>query len=219
VYGLAGLRGDGTVIGSHYAYDVSPYPGERASLLQDGAWNHLAIPATATSSRASGFNEAGVIVGSVETPYVELKTWLTSAGAWVDGRYVDISASSPLHEWSSEAAAVNARGVVIGNGSLSWDGGRFSFVYDLNTGTFANLATLLDPVSAAGWTELELTDINDLGQIVGTGRFGGEQRAFLLAPTPPVHEPATLMMMLCGVAAVARRVTRSDRPRHTGEPR
>ena len=72
-----------------------------------------------------------------------------------------------------------------------------------------NLFSLGD-FASAGWSSFSAaTDINDLGQIVGTGILNGSGRAFLLSPvTAPVPEPETYAMMLCGlglVGTIARR--------------
>jgi hypothetical protein len=47
-----------------------------------------------------------------------------------------------------------------------------SMLFDLND--------LIDP--ASGWTLDGAYDINNLGQIVGNGHFGGQPRAFRLGP-------------------------------------
>ncbi|PYS11765.1 MAG: hypothetical protein DMG15_16715 [Acidobacteria bacterium] len=77
----------------------------------------------------------------------------------------------------SYAYAINNLGQAVGASdssvseqrSVLFDGGR---VIDLNT---------LIP-SGMGWFLTEARDINDSGQIVGTGIFNGHERAFLLSP-------------------------------------
>lgn len=61
----------------------------------------------------------------------------------------------------------------------------------------ADLNTLIDP--ASGWTLFDARDINDAGQIVGTGTISGTQHAFLLTPVP---EPETYAMLLAGLAVI-----------------
>jgi hypothetical protein len=48
-------------------------------------------------------------------------------------------------------------------------------------------------------------DINDAGQIVGYGKYGGETRAFLLTPIP---EPSMLAMAALGLLIGVRRLRR-----------
>ena len=50
--------------------------------------------------------------------------------------------------------------------------------------------------SGSDWTLRHAYDINEAGWIVGTGRYGGTDHAFLLIP-----EPSTLAML--GIGAVA----------------
>jgi len=46
-----------------------------------------------------------------------------------------------------------------------------------------SLTSLLDPIFL-GWTITTATDINNVGQIVGVGDFGGVSRAVILTPVP-----------------------------------
>lgn len=62
-----------------------------------------------------------------------------------------------------------------------------------------DLNSLIDPLSGTGWSLLEATDINDAGQIVGTGLYGGLTRAFLLTPVP---EPESWAMLLVGLGVI-----------------
>ena len=67
-----------------------------------------------------------------------------------------------------------------------------------------DLNTLIDPLS--GWELVTAWGINDAGQITGYGLIGGETHAFLLTPVP---EPATLVLIGFGAAALAiRRIRR-----------
>lgn len=64
--------------------------------------------------------------------------------------------------------------------------------------TYLNSA--IDP--ASGWTLGTPYDINESGQIVGTGFRGGVQRTFLLTPIP---EPSSLLLAGLAVAGAATR--------------
>jgi probable HAF family extracellular repeat protein len=63
---------------------------------------------------------------------------------------------------------INETGQILGSMSL-WDSGD---LFDLND--------LL--LNSPGWEILEAKAINDLGQIVGQGRFNGQERAFIMNP-------------------------------------
>lgn len=68
-------------------------------------------------------------------------------------------------------------------------------------GTVTDLNSLIPPDS--GWALELANDINEGGQIVGWGRYGGDSRAFLLTPVP---EPATLaLLVLGGLGVLVRR--------------
>jgi hypothetical protein len=62
----------------------------------------------------------------------------------------------------------------------------------------SNLKSLLDS-SGTGWTLTEADDVNNLGQIVGLGTFGGKVHGFLLTPVP---EPSTVLSGLFAAATL-----------------
>lgn len=100
----------------------------------------------------------------------------------------------------SRANAINASGVVVGRS------GGGALVWDPSTGMHI-LNSLIDPGS--GWRLDEAIDINDHGQIVGTGiNPQGITRAFLLTPVP---EPETYIMMLSGLGLLGLAVRHRSR--------
>ncbi|MET0350340.1 MAG: hypothetical protein ABW067_11170 [Rhizobacter sp.] len=117
------------------------------------------------------------------------------------GGLLDFDTVLPRAARTSFATGVNERGQVIGGGEWA-DGSAFNFLYDLGSGSFVDLASVLDPLTSVGWSALQLNELNDLGQIVGTGLFQGESRAFLLSPMAPVPEPGPLAMLLLGALAL-----------------
>ncbi len=54
-----------------------------------------------------------------------------------------------------------------------------------------DINALLSPLAQAQWRLFEARAINDLGQIVGTGMFGDQVRAYLL--TPPLNYIVSLV--------------------------
>ena len=77
----------------------------------------------------------------------------------------------------STAYGINDRGQVVGY-SVTSSSDPHAFLWD---GVMKDLNSLIPENS--GWVLTEAMDINNKGQILGTGRFHGHTRAFLLTPT------------------------------------
>lgn len=194
--GLAGRRADGAFVADRH--DAAAQRSV-AGVLTDGVWRDL-LPDAPAYSHAQAFNSQGVVVGSVDT---------ANPGGWYDPHafafdpargLVDLAAAMDGFIPFSIATGVNAHGRVVGYGARTSEWQTFSFIYDLGTERFVDLATAL--VGADGWSNLYFNDINDAGQIAGWGIFQDQPRAFVLLPTPPVPEAATASMLLAGVGAV-----------------
>ena len=96
----------------------------------------------------------------------------------------------------SFASHINNQGTIIGLVEVT-PGNLRTAIFDETSGY--RLLEDLIPTNS-GWGALGYaTDINDLGQIVGSGVFNGQNRAFLLTPTP---EPSSLLLLsILGVCA------------------
>jgi probable HAF family extracellular repeat protein len=80
---------------------------------------------------------------------------------------------------SARAAGMNHSGLVVGTSRRgSGDGHPFLWREELG---MVDLNELIPPNS--GWELISAAAINDAGQIVGTGRVGGQTHAFILDPT------------------------------------
>jgi probable HAF family extracellular repeat protein len=79
-------------------------------------------------------------------------------------------------------AAINDAGAVVG---LS--GGR-AFLYT-DTEGIVDLNGRV--IYASGWVLQSASDINNAGQIIGTGLHNGKTRAYRLTPVPVRHGPPT----------------------------
>lgn len=177
----------------------------------DGIGTGLATLPDNTGSYATDNTADNTVVGYLQVPAGEGLPPARRAFAYTPiAGIIDFGPTLPAAAAMSFATAINNVGQVIGGGQWA-DGSAFNFLYDLPTRSFLDLATVLDPLTSAGWTSLAINDLNDLGQIVGTGLFNGQQRAFMLAPSgpmAPVPEPAMWLMLALGgmgVAGAARR--------------
>lgn len=149
------------------------------------------------SSSATDINDNGSVVGIDTKPngYQGGFLWTQSGGM--------IDLGNLTGDFSSGTAprAINNSGTVVGD---AFD--RFlnvtPFVWNGSVG-MQRLDSLLD-ASGQGWTLFYAADINDNGQIVGTGFYDGEVRAFLLTPST-VPEPGTMVALGAGALALVRR--------------
>jgi uncharacterized membrane protein len=111
-------------------------------------------------------------------------------------------ASNNAYAW-----AINDDGLTVGYSGYG-SAEIVATLWDTN-GTPIDLTTLLD-ASGAGWTLAEARDINDLGQIVGWGKYDPDgfgpipatNGAMLLTPIP---EPASLAAAVALVALTLHR--------------
>ena len=183
--GLA-INARGEVVGDSLAARGSNL-GNQATLWSEGAATRLDI---ARFSIATAVNDKGQVVGYEGGGRAFL--WDNGVTTLLPGG------------WGGQAYDINNVGQIIGAGGsgagpVLWEGG-----------TMTELNSLLDDESrAAGWTVLEANAINDHGWIVGVASnsdyvyWGDSRIAYLMMPVP---EPATVLLMLAGLAAIATAV-------------
>lgn len=155
-------------------------------------------------SFATGINESGLVVGRSNSGYSGAHAFITGP----DG--IGMTDLGTLGGRDSSSNDINDSGEVIGWVRTA-DGTIHAFLYSHGGMTDLNL---LEAVIASGWTNLEVSNINNNGQIVGTGiDITGQHRAFLLSYTPdtvfdpspiliPVPEPSTYLMLLVGLLGI-----------------
>jgi probable HAF family extracellular repeat protein len=166
-----GINNRGQVVG------VATTPGDtrdtqaHAFLWQKGTMNDLGTLG-GTYSEADGINNNGQVVGRANTP----GNTQQHAFLWQKGTMNDLGT---LGGTFSYAVAINASGTVIGASTTTGDTAVDPFMY--SKGTMTDLYTLL-PAGAV--TNLQVTGINDRGQIVGWGEdSNGYIGALLLTPS------------------------------------
>lgn len=142
-----------------------------------------ALAPDASFSTAVDINNLGQVVGRIgNSGYITAP----NGGA--------ITILSTLGGDYCEPLGINNLGQVIGLSKTS-SGLLHAFVTGPGGGPLTDLETL-DDVVKAGWSDLTVAAINDLGQIAGTGFIDGQQRAFFLSPVP---EPSASVLMLGGL--------------------
>ncbi len=160
-------------------------------LWHDGVMTRLELLPGDTSGEACAINNRGQVVG-----YSCAENGPQRAFLYEDGSLIDLGALYGIDD--SRAIDINDQGWVVGYGN----GKRFLY----RDGVLSYLEDLIDP--ASGWILRDVSAMNNRGQIVGTGTNSlGETHAFLLTEVP---EPATLMLLSLGMAALCRRGARAS---------
>lgn len=152
----------------------------------------LGIPIGDSASQGQAINDSNLVVG--------YSTKFSTFGAF---KYdTDFTVLNGLFNYDNRAHGVNNDGDAVGHSWLSDDGSVDSRAVIWHAGT-TNAVNLNDLIPGFdGWVLERAADINDAGQIVGTGKFNGQTRAFLLNPVP---EPATMAALGLGALALMRR--------------
>lgn len=192
-----GINNSGEVVGASTIADGVTQHGFVMGASGGGMVDLSTLGGT-TNSFAWDINNSGQIVGFSGLyddffGYYSVKAFITdTGGSSLDGLEISLD---------SRADAINDLGQVVGGiNHYCSDCARSSFLY--NDGVVTDLS-LLEPVVAAGWSELTAVGINNQGQIIGWGQLagspGGGSRAFLLSPVVAVPEPETYLMLLAGL--------------------
>jgi probable HAF family extracellular repeat protein len=145
--------------------------GGPVGFLSNGSsMSSLGVPPTASSSAASGISEGGLIAGSVQWPDGG-RPAIYKSNQWID--------LGTLGGQNGHAYAVNDAGEAVGWSDVG--SSQHAFLY--SGGQMIDLNTLLAP---KGWSNVRIAyDINNKGQIIGSGYYNGGARSFLLTPVKP----------------------------------
>lgn len=161
--GARDINNRGEVLGTFYL-ETPPGPNVFTALMHDGTLTVLGA-----GFLGDTLNDHGHVAG---TSYFGGR----HAVLFRDGELLNLGALPG--DSSSSAWRINNAGQIIGDCEDGDDHVR-PFLY--TDGRMYSLRDLVRPNS--GWTISYATDINDHGQIVGTGSYQGQHRAFLMTPT------------------------------------
>ena len=196
-YGL-GINDSGQVTGGSYMSFYDPVSGNLAerTFLYDGTMHDLGT--LGNDSVGFGINASGQITGyTAGQPFlydgtmhdlgsgnigygINASGQVTGGGGGqhtflYDGTMHDLGT---LGGFPGEGLGINASGQITGYSyTIGWEG-QHAFLY--SGGSMVDLNTLVGPASP--WTLTAGQAINDLGQITGYGKIGGETHAFVLSP-------------------------------------
>ncbi|BBB68217.1 hypothetical protein UNDYM_3964 [Undibacterium sp. YM2] len=127
------------------------------------------------SSIANSINDQGQVAGTSSIAGGDNRAFLYSAGSMLNlGMPADAAGSS-------YARAINSKGQVIGYYTLNSDTNKVSRAFLYSNGVIADVSSLASGLADVDYYTLR---INDAGQLAGTGKINGVQRAFLLTPLP-----------------------------------
>ncbi|MFZ6733579.1 hypothetical protein ACO0LG_16750 [Undibacterium sp. Ji42W] len=165
----AAINSSGMVVGS--AYNGQEYH----AFLYDGRQFYDLGTLGGNSSSAEGINDLGQIAGTGRVANGDYRAFLYSAGSMLN---LGMPAGAA---GNSYARAINNKGQVIGYYTLNRDPNKVSRAFLYSNGLIADVSGLASGLSDIDYTTLR---INDAGQLAGTGKINGVQRAFLLTPLP-----------------------------------
>jgi probable HAF family extracellular repeat protein len=187
------INNRGQVVGnSSPAFGDPPPPPVRAFFWQDGQFSDMGSLG-GTWGAAYSINEPGEAVGGSFLASGEMHAFLWKDEVISDLGTLSSTLTSQLSDLSvsctlgtdlgasfgtfSLATSINNSGLVVGR-SRNAVGNDRAVLW--SHGTITDLNDQIP--SGSGWTLVEASSINSSGQIVGYGRIGGQNHAFLLTP-------------------------------------
>jgi probable HAF family extracellular repeat protein len=180
-------------LGQIAGYSTAPSGGQHAFLYSNGNMQDLSGPTGYVNSYAFGINNGGEIVAEALVNSAAGNNSL-QLFSYRNGMMTILN-SQPT---SDPALVLANAGAINDDGQIVWTVVSPSLVdyYSDATG-IVDLNSAIDPSS--GWTLSFAYDINNSGQIVGTGTLNGETHGYLLTPIP---EPSTFLLCLLALGGV-----------------
>lgn len=187
------------------------YSGQQYTLI-GGVPDHV-------SSRLSGINEFGDVIGYSDDPVAVRQSFL-----YANGKMTVLGSLGGKFSGGVGVYGINSQDDVVGtafgpSGSIGGIGdpengldtnllrsyvfsGTHGVIY--KNGQLQDLNNLIDPNS--GWELLDARSINDFGQIVGEGMVNNQIHAFILTPVPESSTVAYMSLGLVALLTARRRV-------------
>ncbi len=180
--------------------------GAQRAFIFDGTTAQYLSTFGGANSVASSISENGLVSGSSTDANGFTYGFIYDGQTMISlGSLGQAVAPGPFFDpFMSWGRAINDFGVVVGESRQDNTTDRAAFVY--NNGLMENLNDLIDPDS--GWVLNFALDINNSGQIVGTGTYNGQARGFVLTLNA-VPEPASWFMLIVGFSLVGAGLRRS----------
>lgn len=174
----------------------------QAVSIKDGALTTLENLSGDTYSTASAINSQGNIVGtSYHWQFGTYGSQINHATLWENGVAHSLVLDPQI---ASQATGINSQNQVVGTMYTMYPGGSISnsSAFLWQQGALINLDTLVSQ-AYAGWHVNNAVAINDQGQILANGSYGGRNLAMLITVSN-VPEPTTQMLMAIGLLALIR---------------
>jgi probable HAF family extracellular repeat protein len=187
-----GYNNSGQVVGSSTFYSSKYQTEYDWAFIWDVTNGADLIPGM---SHARDINELGQVAGFYAVPWFQLN----SAVIW-DNTNGTRDIGSLGYKWNY-AEGINDSGTVVGSSYSIAQMDFSAFIWDDQSG-IRDLNNYL-PVSS-GWILKEAWDIDDSGQIIGSGVINGQTRSFLMTPTV-VPEPISSILFVTGGTLLAGR--------------
>jgi hypothetical protein len=206
-----GVNGNGIYVGTAFNFDGYKKPFVSTGYLPDPIGYEL------YDTEGRGINDAGVVVGyglefGGSGLFTAFKWDASGNGSVITG----------LGGASTQAFGINNNGYIVGavdgvgfvlNGALTTFT-DLSAAYGINNagtivgqgsgGSFVCNGTTCELIASPGWSNLQVTGINDDGTIIGLGMAPTGAQAYFTGKifTQPVPEPGILSLLVAGVALI-----------------
>ena len=187
------INDNGQIVGEWGTADelTADPPSDQAFLYSNGVMTSLG------PGFAMAINDAGAAVGF---SLLDGPAGPESASLFINGEVVQLG---NLGGMESVAEGINDLGDIVGYSDTPT--GTDGFIY--SDGVMQDLNSLIDPSS--GWTIIDAEGINDAGQIVSTGYYGGVDGEFNTLLLTPLPEPAPAIVFPALAACLLARRPRS----------